>query len=331
MRHRRVRPTSTTTEFALLLIEEVMTDSQTILVVVETDIDPQPVVARSAWLARLTNSKVVLLLCDADANTLAQSFILTSDAKDIAATIRRAQKELLDDLVRPLRQSGVTVSAEVLEERPIADAVVQRALELNPWVVVKGTQYHSQAKRAVFVDTDWQLIRSCPYALWLVKPHEIAKRPVIVAAVDPTHKDDKSADLDQRIIEYAKDVADKSAGELLLLHAFEALTGIGAEATRTFKPIRLPVNEISDNLKRKRRQKLDALAEANSIDSVYTHLVEGNARDVLPFFARERKADLVVMGAIARWGLARKIIGNTAEKVLDDLPCDILIVRLDDG
>ncbi len=308
-----------------------MTDSHTILVVVETDIDPQPVVARTGWLASVTNSKVVLLLCDTDANTLAQSFILTSEAKDIATTIRRAQRELLDDLTRPLRESGVTVTAEVLEERPIADAVVQRALELNPWLVVKGTQYHSQAKRAVFVDTDWQLIRSCPYALWLVKPHEIAKTPVIVAAVDPAHRDDKSASLDQKIIENAMDVAGKSDGQVLLLHAFEALTGIGAEATRTFKPIRLPANEISDNLKRRRRQKLDALAKANGIDSVYTHLVEGNPRDALPFFARERKADLVVMGAIARWGLARKIIGNTAEKVLDDLPCDILIVRLDDA
>jgi nucleotide-binding universal stress UspA family protein len=34
------------------------------------------------------------------------------------------------------------------------------------------------------------------------------------------------------------------------------------------------------------------------------------------------------MGALARWGLKRMVIGSTAEKVLDHLPCDILIVRL---
>jgi nucleotide-binding universal stress UspA family protein len=33
------------------------------------------------------------------------------------------------------------------------------------------------------------------------------------------------------------------------------------------------------------------------------------------------------MGALARWGLKRAILGSTAEKVLDHLPCDILIVR----
>ena len=57
--------------------------------------------------------------------------------------------------------------------------------------------------------------------------------------------------------------------------------------------------------------------------------LEANARDLIPWFAREKKADLVVMGAIARWGLRNRVIGSTAEKVLDDLPCDILIVRPD--
>jgi nucleotide-binding universal stress UspA family protein len=34
------------------------------------------------------------------------------------------------------------------------------------------------------------------------------------------------------------------------------------------------------------------------------------------------------MGALARWGLKRAVIGSTAERVLDQLPCDILLVRL---
>jgi universal stress protein E len=50
---------------------------------------------------------------------------------------------------------------------------------------------------------------------------------------------------------------------------------------------------------------------------------------VIPFVARDRKADLVVMGAVARWSRQREVIGSTAEKVLDHLPCDILIIRPD--
>jgi len=35
----------------------------------------------------------------------------------------------------------------------------------------------------------------------------------------------------------------------------------------------------------------------------------------------------VVMGALSRSGLKRLFIGNTAEAVLDALPCDVLIVK----
>ena len=34
------------------------------------------------------------------------------------------------------------------------------------------------------------------------------------------------------------------------------------------------------------------------------------------------------MGALARWGVKRMLIGSTAERVIDHLPCDVLIVRL---
>jgi len=33
------------------------------------------------------------------------------------------------------------------------------------------------------------------------------------------------------------------------------------------------------------------------------------------------------MGALSRSGLKGMLIGNTAERVLDELPCDVLIVK----
>jgi hypothetical protein len=33
------------------------------------------------------------------------------------------------------------------------------------------------------------------------------------------------------------------------------------------------------------------------------------------------------MGAISRSGLKRLLIGNTAERILDDLRCDVLVVK----
>jgi hypothetical protein len=48
---------------------------------------------------------------------------------------------------------------------------------------------------------------------------------------------------------------------------------------------------------------------------------------VLPTVARSIKAQMVVMGAIARSRVDRLFLGSTAEQVLDALPCDVLMVK----
>jgi universal stress protein E len=305
-----------------------MSDNDKILAIVEPDVQPAEVVGRAAWLAKTEGCDLALLLCDPDVGALREGFFVSNEARDIAARIREAQREIIEDLAKPARDMGVTVTTEVLEERPIADGVLHVAVNMNPRFVVKGTQYHSTAERSIFVDTDWQLIRSCPYPLWLVKPHEVRQKPVIVAAVDPTHSHDKPANLDQAIVETAKEIASRTGGEVHLLHTYHRLVGIGREATRTFKPIELPIEELSEKIKREHRQKLDELARGSGIDDAHTHQLPGDTKELLPTFARTKGADLVVMGALARWGLKRAILGSTAERVLDHLPCDILIVRL---
>jgi universal stress protein E len=60
-----------------------------------------------------------------------------------------------------------------------------------------------------------------------------------------------------------------------------------------------------------------------------SHLVEGNPAVMIPRKARELGAGIVVMGAVSRSGLQRVFIGNTAERVLEALPCDVLVVKPD--
>ena len=58
------------------------------------------------------------------------------------------------------------------------------------------------------------------------------------------------------------------------------------------------------------------------------HLVDGNP--ATRNSARWRAscgAGIVVMGALSRSGLQRVFIGNTAERVLGSLACDVLVVK----
>lgn len=304
-----------------------MSDRSTILAVIEPDNHPLEVIKRASWLAKLNRCEVHLLLCDPEIGPLAEGFFLSPEARSIREKIDAAQLAMLDAYTEEARDQGVTVTAEVVGDRPIAEAVLRRALDMNPQYIVKGTHYHSVAERSIFVDTDWHLMRNCPFPLWLVKPHEMPDKPVIVAAVDPTHSHDKPAVLDQLIVNRAKQVAEQANGEVHLLHTYQRLASIGKAASWTFKPIELPIDELDQKTKKEHREKLDELANTNNIDQEHTHQLPGPTREILPTFVRANNADLVVMGALARWSLKRAVIGSTAERVMDHLPCDILIVR----
>lgn len=306
-----------------------MSDRNTILVMIEPDNSPNAVVDRAALVAKLMDCDLELLLCDSSISALGIGFFVSNEAREIGRKIEQAQQDIIEKLAEDARQHGVTVSSSVLDERPIADAVLAKALDSDPLMIMKGTQYHSVAERSIMLDTDWQLIRQCPYPLWLVKPGDFRTEPVIVAAVDPTHEHDKPAALDQKIIDAARAVAAPTDGDVHLLHTYERLVGVGSEVNKTLKAIKIPIDEIDKRMQKEHREALDSLAEKYGLDKDHVHQLPGRTRDLLPTFARSRKADLVVMGALARWGIKRMVLGSTAERVLDHLPCDVLIIRTD--
>jgi len=59
------------------------------------------------------------------------------------------------------------------------------------------------------------------------------------------------------------------------------------------------------------------------------HLIAGLTHEELPAIAEKVGADVVVMGAVARNRWKRLFIGATAERTLEHLPCDLLIVKPD--
>ncbi len=304
-----------------------MGNSNSILAIIEPDIHPHEVVERAAWLARLYDARLDLLLCDPDVGPLHAGWYLSNEAKEIGMGIHMAQQAMIDELAENVRETEIEVNAGVLDERPVSEAILNVVDERQPMMLVKGTHYHSAAERAIFVDTDWQLVRACPCALYLVKPKEIRDNPVIVAAVDPTHAHDKPAALDKAITRAALDIAGRSGGEVHLLHTYQRLTGVGREATRTFKPIQIPLDELDQRIRKDHRERLDAFAAEFEFDADHVHQLPGSARELLPQFARTHGAGLVVMGGLARWSLKRAVIGSTAERVMDHLPCDVMIVR----
>ncbi len=301
--------------------------SNTILAVIEFERFPLEVATRAARLAELYDCDLDIVLSDPTIGFLRSSFMISVDSQQISETVQQAQEEELQRIVDTLADFDVRITTNVIQDRPASDAIVARALELEPLFVVKGTAYHSPAERAVFTFNDWQLIRKLEFPLWLVKVHEWKDKPVVVAAVDPIHPDDEEGRLAQAIVDMARAVSGKLEGQLMLITAYDMLEEVNTWAKLEFKPLKVPMEQLQQKMHDEHRRKLDSMAAASSIDPEALHLLPGRTRDILPVFARQQDADLVIMGAVARSGLKRRLIGSTAEHVLDHLPCDILVVH----
>lgn len=301
--------------------------SNTVLAVIEFERFPHEVAVRAARIAKLYDCDLEIVLSDPTVGFLRKTFMISVDSQQISETVQQAQQEELARIVAAVSEYGVEVRTSVVQQRPASDAIVAKALEIEPRFVVKGTAYHSPAERAVFTFNDWQLIRKLDYPLWLVKAHKWKEAPVVVAAVDPAHPGDEGGKLMQAIVDSAKSVTGKVNGRLLLMNNYDLLEEVSAWATLEFKPLKVPMKQLEKKMRDEHRRHLDSLAAANGIDAAAIHLLPGRTREVLPAFARKQAADLVVMGAVARSGLKRRLIGSTAEHVLDHLPCDILIVH----
>ena len=283
----------------------------TILVVVDTtEGSHQPALERAAWLAKQGEGRLELFACEWDPDVDAGR--AGPGARD---QLLEQRQHNLEQLAAPLRQQGLTVSVDVVWDHPFDRAIINKAAAHDYWLVAKDTRHHNLAQRTLLTNVDWLLIRKCPVPLLLVKDRKLAADPVVLAAVDPTNEHDKPAALDERIYTFAAELARTLRGHLHVVHAYG--TPLGAELPPGAMKL------IADEHRTAMKRFLDTHAALEG----RPHLYEGLAHECLQKAAKEHAADIVVMGAVARRGLKRLFIGSTAERVLDRLPCDLVIIK----
>ena len=301
--------------------------SRNILCVVEFDKYPKHVVARATWLAKSHDCNLHLLVSDPVTDFLGQSYVYLLESQQLAESIRASQEEAIAEMVAFVERAGVRVEVNRSSDKHVADLVRREAHARQPMYVLKGTHYHTPSERASLASVDWELIRDLDYPLWFVKPVDWKDPAVIVAAVDPVHAHDKPGHLDMRIIERARIIADDCSATLLVVHTYQTLDEIGSRATWAFKPTRLPVEQLNKKIQVEHDQAVKLLAEVCKLPDGTVHMLPGRPEEVLPAFADEQGASLVVIGALARSKFKQRIVGSTAARSLDHFGCDVLVAH----
>jgi nucleotide-binding universal stress UspA family protein len=85
--------------------------------------------------------------------------------------------------------------------------------------------------------------------------------------------------------------------------------------------------DLADALRESAEEVLESAREIVTDQSLDVHCaaVEGSPADALASYAREREADMLVVGCAGR-GPIRSIIGSVTHKLLHEAPCPVLVV-----
>jgi len=212
------------------------------------------------------------------------------------------------------------VAATSIEFGDPAVRIVERVLDAGHDLVVV-TSDEDREDRA----TIRRLLRKCPCPVWVIRPTR-AKIQRVLAAVNP---DPSEADLNRTILDLATSMVELHGGELHVVHAWELY---GEATMRSSGFLHIPPDELDALLDQECAKHGEALAELVSWSQVpeetrQVHLVKGSAAEVIPALASRLRINLLVMGTVARAGANAMAMGNTAERVLDDVGCSVIAVK----
>jgi universal stress protein E len=270
-----------------------------------------PAVGKAIQLARALGAELELFHAITSTVYVDMLALTESTPEEVEREELTHCRQRLERIAARARLHTKSVSVAVAWDYPVYEAIVRRAAEIGADLVV--VERHAGRHRAAGVLrlADWELLRLCPVPVLLVKRSRPYHAPTVLTALDPDHAGGKTAQLDEAILAAGGLVAGGLRGELHAVHAYPpgsdrlvAGADTGGEKSLFERQLRLW-----------------------DIPPEHRHLLAGDPSEVITTTARRVDADVVVAGALSRSGLKRLLIGNTAERLLDELSCDLLIVK----
>jgi len=300
-----------------------------VLAVIDPTVNEQPALKRAGWLAKHTGAELELLVCYYNEYLSGDRLFDSPSLEKARAELMEGQSRHLEELAEPFRKDDIVVKTSAIWDHPLHEGIVRHAVAIDADIVFKDTHHHSSLSRALLSNTDWNLIRTCPPPLWLVKPQDFEDSPKFVAAIDPMNEHDKPAALDDEILQLCKALAESVGGEVHAFHSYDPRIAVATATANAYIPVSLPFDEIEQQMHEEHEKRFREIVSFHGIEDDHAHLVAGLTHEELPEMAGQLDADVVVMGAVARNRWKRLFIGATAERTLEHLPCDLVIVKPD--
>lgn len=283
-----------------------------------------PAVLKAAQLARAFGSEVELYHSLATPVQFDPLFLRDKGIEALEQELRQEALRRLESIADRIRQHSIRVNVAAEWDFPAYEAIVRRALRIKADLIVVEQHIGRHRAAGLLRLTDWELVRHSPVPVLLVKNSRPYRRPVVLAAIDPAHAFAKPARLDGAVLREGHAVSRHLRGSLHAVHAYTPVP-INSLPARGVTPA--IVNGIALHSERTAQKHFERALARTRIAKSHRYLIGRHPIDAIAEAARKCRSAIVVMGAISRSGIRQLLIGNTAERIIDELSCDILVVK----
>jgi nucleotide-binding universal stress UspA family protein len=289
-----------------------------ILVDIDASAPIHPALDRAVSLAARCRARVKVVDVLPWVPSGARSFVTFDRERDLV----EHRRERLRGITAGIRDVGVTT--EVLRGRP-GTALIQEVLRGGHDLLVRSHGRDDSESLRPFGAIDMELLRQCPCPVWLVARHEPHRPWRILAAVHASAEDEVEQTLNRTILDWALTLDALGDAQLTILQAW---TAYGARILKSH----MPPGEFKQFIEATRRHEEDALAQfvkpfADRLVDAAVESTYGEPEEAIARFVESHGIDVVVMGTVARTGIAGVVMGNTAERVLQRLRGSVLAVK----
>lgn len=284
-----------------------------------------PAIGKAARLAKAFGARLDLFHAIVEPVLADTYFYENGEFRKLRHETRARVLARLETLAKPLRETGLDVHVCADWDYPAHEAIVRHARRHKCDLIVAECHQGRRFAPWLLHLTDWELLRTSPVPVLLVKNGAVWKDLNVLAAIDPTHAFAKPAQLDARILATAATFSKALKASLHVMHSYVpvpagSVPGLGGASA-------LAVQQIAQGSRTRAKEAFKEAVADYRISENRLHLVEGQPVEAIPRMAEDIHCGLVVMGAVSRSGLKRALIGNTAERVLNSLRCDVLVVK----
>lgn len=291
-----------------------------ILVDIDALAEERPALAQAADLAVRCGARLTIVDVVEDVPPAARAYL----SERLETEILEHRQEALAQAAARVKRLPIRIATTVLRGRP-ATAIVRHAIDQKVDLVVRSHVRDTSTARTTFGSVDMQLLRKCPCPVWIVGVDERARPRRILAAVHPDRDDPVEQALNLRIIAAARTMATIEKGALTVLTAWAPYGETLLRSHMSPPELREFVKAAKAAARAAFEELLDEAGDLGSRAAV--EFVKGQPDDVIPKYVRRHDIDLVVMGTVARKGLAGLLMGNTAEHMIQRLKCSVFALK----